>query len=198
VATSTGPILVLIVGPAAVGKMTVGTELAARTGLRLFHNHQTIELLLPFFAFGSPPFNRLVREFRRRVFEEVAGSDLPGLIFTYVWAFGLDDAEVEDYAAIFHSRGHPVRYVELQASQTVRLERNATEFRLSQKASKRDLEFSRRNLMEMDANYQLDSGERFAGRPDYAKIDNTDLSADQAAELIIERFDLPRVEPARH
>lgn len=189
----TGPILVFIVGPAAVGKMTVGTELSVRTGLRLFHNHQTIELVLPFFAFGSPPFNRLVREFRRRIFEEVAESDLPGLIFTYVWAFGHDDAEVEEYATIFRSRGRPVRYVELQASQAVRLERNATPFRLSQKASKRDVEFSRRNLIQMDAGYQLDSGDRFAGRADYLKIDNTEMSADQAAELIIERFGLPRV-----
>ena len=193
-AVSSEPILVFIVGPAAVGKMTVGAELATRTGLRLFHNHQTIELVLPFFAFGSPPFNRLVREFRRRMFEEVASSDLPGLIFTYVWAFGPDDAEVEGYASIFHSRGRPVRYVELQASQAVRLERNATEFRLSQKASKRDLAFSRRNLVEMDANYQLDSGDRFVGRSDYMKVDNTDLSADRVAELIIDRFDLPRLD----
>jgi hypothetical protein len=47
--------LVFIVGPGAVGKMTVGAALAARTGLKLFHNHQTIDLVLPYFAFGSPP-----------------------------------------------------------------------------------------------------------------------------------------------
>lgn len=34
------PVLVFLIGPAAVGKMGVGVELAARTGLRLFHNHQ--------------------------------------------------------------------------------------------------------------------------------------------------------------
>ena len=187
--------MVFLVGPAAVGKMAVGTELATRTGLRLFHNHQTIDLVLPYFPFGSPPFFRLVGEFRRRIFEEVAVSDLPGLIFTYVWAFDQpsDDAEVDGYAAIFSSRGRPVRYVELQAPQAVRLVRNETPFRLSQKPSKRDLEFSRRNLMEMDARYQLDSGDRFAGRPDYLKVDNSDLSAEQVADLIIQRFDLSRV-----
>jgi shikimate kinase len=41
-----GSTLVFIVGPPAVGKMTVGYELAAQTGLKLFHNHQTIELVL--------------------------------------------------------------------------------------------------------------------------------------------------------
>ena len=81
------PVLVFIVGPPAVGKMTVGHELAGRTGLKLFHNHHSIDLALRFFPFGTPPFHRLVGEFRRRIFEEVAASDLSGLIFTYVWAF---------------------------------------------------------------------------------------------------------------
>ena len=43
--------LVLIVGDGAVGKMTVGQEIARRTGLRLFHNHLTIEPVLE--VFGS-------------------------------------------------------------------------------------------------------------------------------------------------
>lgn len=43
------PTLVFIVGPPAVGKMTVGHELARRTGLKLFHNHHTIDLALRFF-----------------------------------------------------------------------------------------------------------------------------------------------------
>src|SRR5688500_19972159 len=79
--------LVIIFGPPAVGKMTVGDALERRTGLRLFHNHHTIDLALRFFEYGTPPFNRLVSEFRTRIFEEVASSPLPGMVFTYVWAF---------------------------------------------------------------------------------------------------------------
>ncbi len=66
---------ILIFGPPAVGKMTVGFALAKRTGLKLFHNHMTIELVLNFFGWGDPHF-RLSGEFRRRIFEEVASSDL--------------------------------------------------------------------------------------------------------------------------
>lgn len=99
--------LVVLFGPPAVGKMTVGYELEKLTGLRLFHNHMTIELVLHFFDFGTPPFGRLVDEFRRRIFEEVAASDLPGLIFTYVWA--LDDPGdrefIETTCEIFRSHG---------------------------------------------------------------------------------------------
>ena len=185
------PTLVFIVGPPAVGKMTVGGALAARTGLKLFHNHRTIDLVLPFFAFGSPPFNRLVGEFRRRTLEEVAASDLPGLIFTYVWAFDQsgDDEEVETYAAIFKRRGGAVFYVELQASQAVRLQRNETELRLTEKPFKRDLAESRRQLIALD-DYQLDSGSRFEGRSDYLRIDNTELSPEDVADTIIRTFEL--------
>lgn len=173
--------------------MTVGYEIAARTGLRLFHNHHTIELILQFFPFGSPPFNRLVREFRHRIFEEVARSDLPGLIFTYVWAFDepSDAKFVWDTAAIFTDRGSRVVYAELQATQAERLRRNETEFRLAQKPSKRDLPASRQRLLANDSRYQLDSRGRFDGQPNYLRIDTTSLSAAETAERIIAHFALP-------
>ncbi|WP_049622910.1 hypothetical protein [Frateuria defendens] len=105
--TGQAPLALFLIGPPAVGKMTVGATIAARTGLRLFHSHQTIDLVLPLFRFGSAPFERLVRGFRRRIFEEVAQSDLPGLIFTYVWAFDQPkDAQIaEELADVFRERG---------------------------------------------------------------------------------------------
>lgn len=192
--TTSHPTLVFIIGPPAVGKMTVGHELAQRTGLKLFHNHHTIDLALRFFEFGTPPFHRLVGEFRRRIFEEVAASDLPGLIFTYVWAFdhASDDATVEEYSSIFRERGGRVVYVELEAAQTERLRRNETPFRLAEKPSKRDLERSRDQLLDLDARYQLNSMGKYDGRADYIRIDNTDLAAADVAERIIATFDLDR------
>lgn len=174
--------------------MTVGHEIAARTGFRLFHNHHAIDLALRFFPFGSAPFGRLVGDFRRRIFEEVAASDLPGLVFTYVWAFNLesDAAAVEEYAAPFRARGGRVLFLELEATQEERLRRNATPFRLAEKPTKRDLEQSRANLLELDAQYRMNSGGEFDGREDYLRIDNTALSAAEVAERVIERFTLPR------
>ena len=198
--------LIFVIGPPAVGKMAVGHELAQRTGLKLFHNHQTIELVLRFFPFGSPPFNRLVREFRRRIFEEVAESRLPGLIFTYVWAFDdpADKATVMEFSEIFIRRGSRVLFVELEATLEERLRRNETEFRLAEKPSKRDVEASRQRLLQNDATYKLNSTDEFQGREDYLRIDNTVLSAAAAANRIIAHFglqaSLPPAEPgpARH
>lgn len=188
------PMLVMLVGPLAVGKMTVGHALAARTGLRLFHNHHTIDLVLRFFPFGTPPFQRLVGEFRRRIFVEVAASDLPGLIFTYVWAFDdpRDAAAVEEWSAIFRARGGRVVFAELEATQTERLHRNATPFRLAEKPFKRDLAASRARLLADDATYQLNSGGIFDDRPDWFRLETTALQPEEAAERIVARFDLPR------
>lgn len=185
--------LIMLVGPPAVGKMTVGHELAARSGLRLFHNHLTIDLALRYFAFGTPPFQRLVGEFRRRILEEVAASDLPGLIFTYVWAFDdpRDATVVEEWARIFRTRGGRVLFVELEATQAERLLRNETEFRLAEKPFKRDLAASRQRLLQDDATYQLNSHGAFDDRPDWFRLNTTDLTAAEAAERILAHFDLP-------
>ena len=64
--------------------MTVGQAIAERTGLRLFHNHLSIELALRYFEYGTPAFHRISESIRRKVVDEVAASDLPGLVLTYV------------------------------------------------------------------------------------------------------------------
>ena len=77
--------LVYIFGPQAVGKMTVGQELAKITGLKLFHNHMTIDLVSNFFPYNSPEGRYLVNTYRMEMFKTVAKSDLKGLIFTFQW-----------------------------------------------------------------------------------------------------------------
>ena len=189
---SSAPTLLFVLGPPAVGKMTVGGAIADATGLKLFHNHMTIEPVLRLFEFGSPQFHRLVGGFRRQIFEETAASDLPGMVFTYVWAFGEPgEAEsVEAYSAPFRERGGRILFLELTASQEVRLQRNAGETRLAEKPSKRDLDWSDRNLRELDQKYRLNSETEFAGRDDHLLVDNTDLSPAEVAKRAVEYFGL--------
>lgn len=186
--------LVILFGPPAVGKMTVGFELERLTGLRLFHNHMTIDLVLRFFNFGTPPFQRLVDEFRTRIFEEVAASNLPGLIFTFVWALEeqSDKAFIDRTCAIFGSRGADVCFVELVATLDERLRRNETELRLAQKAPKRNLEHSRRNLLETEQRHKINTENDFFYPESYLRVDNTNLPPDVVALEIANRFDLPR------
>ena len=184
--------LVILFGPPAVGKMAVGMELERITGLRLFHNHMTIDLVLRYFDFGDPAFHRLVGESRTLIFEEVAASGLPGLIFTFVWALEdeHDRAFVERTCEIFREQGGEVCFVELAASLEERLRRNETELRLAEKRPKRDLERSRANLLALEAAHHLNTDGDFFYPDRWLRIDNTHLAPEAAARRIADTFGL--------
>jgi hypothetical protein len=185
--------LVIIFGPPAVGKMTVGMALERLTGLGLFHNHMTIDLVLRFFGFDEPAFHRLVSEFRTRIAEEVAASELPGLIFTYMWALEdlRDKAFVDSLCELFRARGARIHFVELEAGLEERLQRNESELRLAEKRPKRDLERSRQNLLAVEEEHQLNTGGKFFYPTQHLRIDNTDLTPEHVAQRIAEHFGLP-------
>ena len=178
--------LVVIIGPQAVGKMTVGQELQKLTGLRLFHNHMTIELVRNFFSYGTPEGKRLVKLFRQEIFEAVSKSDLPGLIFTNVCAFdkpGMWES-IENLCALFESRGAESYIVELYAPVEIRLERNVTPNRLAEKPSKRDTEWTQRDLLSSMEKYRLVSEPGEITMKNYLRIDNSSISAAEAAQMI--------------
>lgn len=184
---------IFILGPPAVGKMTVGKEISELTGFPLFHNHMAIEPVLEIFEFDSPPFERIVRAFREHVFREVAASDLPGFITTGVW--NLDDprdrAFVDEICAPFRERGAEVRFVELHATLEERLRRNRTEPRLSEKPSKRDVEASEARILGHE-----ESGRRFNTDGDFfypdehVKVDTTELTPLETAKRILDEIGL--------
>ena len=185
--------LVILFGPPAVGKMAVGMELERLTGLRLFHNHMTIDLVLPFFEFGEPAFHRLVGEFRTRIFEEVAASALPGLVFTFVWALEdeRDRAFIDRSCEISRARAARIHFVELAATLEERLRRNETELRLAEKRPKRDLERSRRNLLALEEGHRMNTDGDFFYPEQWLRIDNTHLPPDAVARQIVDTLGLP-------
>ena len=76
------PRIIFLHGPGAAGKYTIARELSRLTGLPLFHNHLTVDLLLTLFPFGSPEFIRL----REKIWLEVMGGAVAAgssLIFTF-------------------------------------------------------------------------------------------------------------------
>ncbi len=162
--------LLFLIGDAAVGKMTVVAELMKITGLRLFHNHMTIEPVLEIFGYFS---RKVVSRIREVIFEEFAASDCYGLIFTYMWAF--DQKEDWDYVEHVKAILKGIRRtycVELVAPQEIRLQRNATENRLKHKASKRDVEQSNQRLINDDKRYRCVSFEGEIPFENYIRIDN--------------------------
>ena len=183
---------VVLFGPLAVGKMTVGQELEKLTGLKLFHNHMTIELVLPFFEMHTPSFKKLVSSYRIQLFEEVAKSNLPGLIFTYVWELDQkqDTDFIENIVEIFEKEDAAVYYVELESDAAERLKRNKSPNRLKHKPSKRNFRASEKELLDTDRDHILNSGAYDFSAKNYFKINNADISAEETARMIINRFEL--------
>ena len=181
--------LVMIVGSGAVGKMTVGQALMNKTKLRLFHNHMMIEPVIDIFGVFN---GKVINQLRQVIFEEFAKSDNEGMIFTYMWAFDLpsDWIYIENLVKLFEEHGAEIYCVELVSSQEVRLQRNKTENRLAHKASKRNINFSEGCIFREDDNYRLVSHEGEIPFENYMKIDNTNLSPEDVAEMIKNRFNL--------
>lgn len=181
--------LVFLIGDAAVGKMTVGQALMKQTGLRLFHNHMTIEPVIEIFGYFD---GKVTAELREVIFREFAKSDNKGMIFTYLWAFDMqsDWDYIAHVAEIFQQQGAEVYYVELVAPQGIRLERNETANRLKHKASKRDLEASRARLLRDDARHRCESLPGELPFASYMKIDNSNLEPAAVATMIREKFGL--------
>ena len=179
--------VLFLFGNAAVGKMTVGQELMKITDLRLCHNHMTIEPVIEIFGKYDSYVTMRLREV---IYEEYAKSDNYGIILTFMWAF--DMHEDWDYLAhvrsIFEAYGAEFYYVELVAPQDVRLARNATENRLINKASKRDIEASNNRLLNEDKKHRFESYEGEIPFENYMKINNSNLEASAVAEMIKAKF----------
>lgn len=182
--------LIVIIGSGAVGKMTVGQELMKITNYRLFHNHMMIEPVIEIFG----KFNGgAVMKLRDTIFDEFIKTDYDGMIFTFMWAFDMpsDWEYIASVAKRFEESGGQVYYVELVADQATRLERNKTENRLKNKASKRDLQLSEARMIREETKYRLVSKEGEIPFPNYIKIDNTNLEPDVVAKMIKEHFGFP-------
>lgn len=186
------PKFILIIGPQAVGKMTVGQELAKLTGYKLFHNHMTIEMVRLIFDYDRDAYRRMNQLIRYEVFKEFAKSNEKGIIFTGCFDFGKDFEEEKEETEKWMRLFEESYVVELEASLEERLRRNKTANRLEYKASKRNLEWSEKDLLKSMQKHKLNSdpgeGERIF--ENYLKIVNTDLSAEKVANRIKERFQL--------
>lgn len=188
--------LVVIFGPPAVGKMTIGRRVVERSGFRLFHNHAMIEPLLEVFDYGTPPFVRLLREMRQQVGKEAAAFRTD-LVLTYVWGLELqgDVEELTQQIAPYVERGAVVSFVELAADLGTRLERNHTEHRLAEKRSKRDLDWSDSNVRDMERHVMNTEaaaergdlpGLRLLSQHRHFRLDTSQLTPEQSAERIFD------------
>lgn len=188
--------LVIIFEPHAVGKMTVGQELAKITDLKLFHNHMTIDIVADLFENMPQERLRLTELFRNEIFKSFASSNEYGMIFTCMWALERKDDwdYIDNLENMFKSNGAEVYYVELEADYDIRLQRNKTENRLLNKPSKRNIEKSENLFKDIENRHRLNSYPGEIKKENYIKINNTHVSPENIAKIIKDRFRLQKRE----
>ncbi len=177
---------IIITGPQAVGKMSVGLALQDQYNYRLFHNHMTIELVNEMYGDLNKESWQLVNKLRKTIFDDVLKQDLDGFVFTYMWGFNLesDHKYVADVIKNFEENEWTVFIVELEADVETRLVRNISELRLEKKATKRNLEWAQKNLVSSMDKYRLNSDEGEITHPNYIRIDNSKLEPSEVAEMV--------------
>lgn len=186
------PKFILILGPQAVGKMTVGQELSKLIDYKLFHNHMTIEMVRLIFDYDKKAYRKMNGLIRYEIFKEFSKSNEKGIIFTGCFDFGNDFEEEKQETDKWMSLFEECYVIELEASLEERLRRNKTENRLKHKASKRDLKWSENDLIKSMEKHKFNSdpGEGEKIFKNYIKINNENLSAKDVAQIIKDKFEL--------
>lgn len=120
--------LIFIYGPPATGKLTIANELSSLTGLPVFHNHLTRDIVKSLYPENLQENYGLVNVLREDVFEYCALHNT-SLIFTFVYSGEEDDIIVAEMIEKITDNGGEVLIVELTAPNATLLERVANESR---------------------------------------------------------------------
>lgn len=191
--------LIVLIGSQAVGKMTVGKELEKRIDGKLLFNHQTLDLFADFLGYSKNAFllsDRTRKELFKAFVSTPEKNTTKTIIFTVVIDFDspYDIGFLQDIASIFLEANQEVYFIELVASLRIRLKRNVHEDRLKAKPSKRDINFSRKELLTSTIKNRLESRENELATlfpsVKQLKINNTKLTPDEVCTKIIQQFDL--------
>lgn len=157
--------VIFIHGPAAAGKFTVGSKLADLTGLPLFHNHLTVDLVLSLFDFGSPGFIELRETLWLNTFR-IATSASRSFIFTFHPEATVTPGFVAQAQETVEAGGGKVEFVELLCAPDTVRERLAGADRAA---------FNK--LTDVTLYDQLEAGGSF----DYPKLPDASITIDTGA-----------------
>ena len=94
------------------------------------------------------------------------------------------------YIQIFKENNAKIYIIELEADIEERLKRNKMENRLLNKPSKRNLEWSEKDLLKSVEKYRFNSKENEIKENNYIRINNTNVGAETVAKIIKEKFEL--------
>ena len=172
--------LIVIIGPQAVGKMTVAEKLKERIGYSLMINHDSIEIAIKIFSNNNKAKWKLKSKIREDVFNISLENNI-SLIFTFIVDFNtnVDIDYLTELKNKYEKTGGQFYLIELEADIKTRLER--------------DIEWSDQELIESMNKYRMNSKKDEIKFDNYIKINNTNLTPQDVADIIINKFNLNKI-----
>ncbi len=177
--------LIFLYGPPAVGKYTVGAELARQTGFRNIHNHVSVDVARLLFGKKTDDNRQQIADLkdalRLDIIKSAAAADI-NLITTLAYTAGESDGFVQGVQAAVTAAGGTVCFVRLHAPEQLLLDRVGNESRkLLHKPT------DQASLERKFAKGGLDEPISFV---ESLELDTSELSPEQSAQRIIKAFDL--------
>lgn len=172
--------LIFMYGPPAVGKLTVAEKLSELTGIPLFHNHLSRDLVKDIYNENLMDHYALVDTIRVDVLDYCSknGTDL---IFTYVYGGSADDTNVKTFTETVQKNNGEVVFVELTASREDLINRVDNESRTKYKKLTDPAILS--SITEEMGIYSIPLVEPL-------RINTSELSPDESAKYIADKLQL--------
>jgi hypothetical protein len=174
--------LVIIYGPPAAGKHTVGQKLSELTGYRFFYNHLTVDVVRSLFDDEDKRRDKLLDDLRINVMETAARYGLD-TIFTMAYT---DDERSRGFVVriikAVTKHGGSLHFVRLNPPDATLYERitNQSRIKLDKPSTTEHLD---RKLAELKFRVTIDY-------PSSIILDTSKLSPLESAQQIIKAFDL--------
>lgn len=173
--------LVVVYGPTAAGKHTVGQKLAELTGYHFFYNHLTVDIVRVLFDDDDKRRRKLLHKLRIYTIEEAARYNM-NMVFTMAYTEQPHSREfVRAMRQVIAKYDGTIHFVRLDPPDATLFERIGNESRrLLRKPT--DPEHLRRVLATKQMRVDID--------PEVLVLDSSKLSPEESARSIVDHFSL--------
>lgn len=140
------PKAIIIIGPPAVGKYTIGKMLSEKCNYRFLHEHQLLDIASSLFGENHSERTTYYFKLRLDIFSDFIKYNTinQSIVTTFVHLFDYDyyNHFMVSFLNTFQKNNYDIYVIELEASYEERIKRNTNEDRLKAKPSKQNIENS--------------------------------------------------------
>ncbi len=169
--------VIILYGPMAVGKLTIGKKLSDETGVKLAHNHLINDMVFSLFERGTQKGSRVLEETRYSFYTHAVDSEISFIMthaysHNYVSPTGQTDPEyLQQLESRFREVGAETFFIHLKASNEKLLQRVVMPSRKKYKKLV-DIEIMKEYLSTKDFNTSAEVANQLI-------IDTSDLDIEQ-------------------